>query len=61
MEALELESHSGFFLCIQRRNAREMVVEVSERCYRRHRLPGAGSPYAPDAHYEHKWDIFNER
>jgi hypothetical protein len=47
MEALELESHSGFFLFIQQRNAREIVVEVSERCYRRHRMLGAGSPYAP--------------
>jgi hypothetical protein len=57
-EKLEEEPGSGFWLCIAQRNAREVMVEVSERCYRRHRPIGAGSPYSPPARYEMSWEIF---
>jgi hypothetical protein len=57
-EQLELCPGSGFWLCIDQKNAREITVEVSELCHRRYQMLSAGSPYARDAHYEHKWDIF---
>jgi hypothetical protein len=60
-EKLEGQPGSGFWLCIEQKNAKEVMLEVSERCYRRHGMLSAGSPYARDANYEHKWDIFNER
>jgi hypothetical protein len=58
-ERLEEQPGSGFWLCIEQRNAREIMVEVSERCYRRHRPIGAGSPYSPDPYYDRAFDIFN--
>jgi hypothetical protein len=46
-EQLEGQPGLGFWLCIEQKNAREIMVEVSEKCWRRHRMLGSGSPYTP--------------
>jgi hypothetical protein len=57
-EQLEGQPGSGFWLCIAQKNAREVMLEVSERCYRRHRPLGGGSPYTADPKYDTDFKIF---
>jgi len=57
-EKLELQPGSGFFLCIEQKGTREVILEVSEKCFRRHRPLGTGSPYTPPAYYEHRFGLF---
>jgi hypothetical protein len=55
---LERQPGSGFFLCIAQKNARELTIEVSEKCFRRYVVLGTGSPPSPPARYETSWKIF---
>jgi hypothetical protein len=49
---LERQPGSGFFLSIPQKGARELTIEVSEKCFRRCVVLRAGSRHSPPAKYE---------
>jgi hypothetical protein len=59
MDDLELKPGSGYWLAIEQHGAREIMVEVSEKCFMRHRMLSGGSAYSPDPYYRRDWKIFD--
>jgi hypothetical protein len=55
---LELADNSGFFLFVEERSGPGRTVQVSEKCYRRYVVLGAGSPSAAAPFYDHAFDLF---
>jgi hypothetical protein len=56
---LERQPGSGFWLSIPQKGARELLVEVSRKCFERYvRIP-AGSPHTPAPYYDRSFDIFH--
>jgi hypothetical protein len=57
---LEFQEGSGFFLFIEEHGGPGRTVQVSEKCYRRYVVVGAGSPPAASGYYQRSFDLFEK-
>jgi len=53
----EEQPGSGWWLAIEERHKPNRMIEVSERCWRQHRMLGGGSPNSP-TRVEKEFDVF---
>ena len=56
-ETFEEQQGSGFWLALEQRHGPNLMIEVSERCWRKHRSLGGGSQYG-ETEVEASWEIF---